>query len=230
MIYQNKSQIMDWRDLPVASTVETIEEGVGLVHALENGVGVVKPASGSDSEAFVGIAYHQLKAPTTAPRVQEFAVPTGGVKALERTPVGGTSAVLVLINGTKATVGTGTPSAAGEVKLDGFNLIFHADDEAKDVKVVYRHNLTVDEARRLTGDGVIGLSDAVRASGTIGVIAQGNIFTDQYDTGENWAGTGVLKVGANGQFQLDGTGATVAGHVIHVPTEDEPYLGIYFSM
>ena len=232
MIDQSRTKWYIAKDMPIASGVTKLDEGSALISVIENNEAKVKPSTGgSNNEIFVGVAYSQMDAASVSTDVRTYTIPASPYTVtLPNTPVGGVTAVLVKDStGTVYTVAATAPSATGNVQLVGAVLTFHSSDVGKTVTVTYKYNLTVFQARSLTGDGILGLGNPVSASGSCGVIMNGLVFTDQFDPGADWGAANVadIKAGANGQFQRGGTGATVTNaYVIAVPSVDKPFLGL----
>lgn len=233
MIDQSRTKWYIAKDMPVASGVTSLTEGSALVQTIENGEAKVKNSTGgSNNEIFVGVAYSQMDAATVGADVRTFTIPASPYQiTLPNMPNGGYAAVLVKeVGGSVYTGATTSPSGTGNFQLpNSSNVItFHSADVGKTVTITYKFNLSVLQARMLTGDGILGLGNPVQASGSCGVIQNGLVFTDQFDPAADWGAANVadIKAGANGQFQRAGTGATVSGYVISVPSMDRPFLGL----
>lgn len=237
MLNMSYTKWSDAQDYPLLSTVTNVEEGIALRHTMENGVGKVRPSDGnSANDIFVGVAYHKWDTPSQMINVEEdLTVPSSSpyTITLERSPVGGTSAVLVKADdGTVFTVQSNSPGGAGVVQLSGDTLTFDSSDAGRGIaRVVYRYDLTVKEAQRLTGDGVLGSVAPQFVVESVGVISTGWIYTSFFDPGAEWDAENIndIVAGANGYFQRGGTGAAVTGNVIHAPTRNMPFLGLYIT-
>ena len=230
MIDQSRTRWDIAKDYPVAAGVTKINEGSALVLSMENGVGKVKNSSGSNSEIFVGVAYSQMDTPSVGMDVRTYTVPAGRVINLPNIPTAITA--IGIKSGAAAFTLAGTaPAAAGAVQYTtGTSLTFHADDVGKEVTVTYKHELTINQQRWMAGDGIPGVGNPVAASGSVGVIQNGTVYTDQFDAAADWGAANVtdIKAGASGQFIRGGTGATVTGYVVAVPAVASAYLGIHF--
>jgi hypothetical protein len=100
--------------------------------------------------------------------------------------------------------------------------------------VFYSYSLTVQQAEWLFGDGNVigggGLKDPSSMSGTIGCLKNAVVFTDQFDTSQNWLAAGILPTtGANGKITIGGSGASIPGQIVQAPTTLYPFLGIEFN-
>jgi len=220
-----------------SSVTAAVEPGMALIQVTEQDpntgeyFGAVKPSGGDAGELFKGFAYSEFFTPGNAVEVVTDTAAAGGTQ-LDSVPVGGYTAVRVTLNGVAATMSNSTPGATGTVQLSGSTLIYNSADYGKAVVVTYKHALTVDEARTRYGDAAYGQSASL-ATGTIGVIEKGTVFTSCFDNTDDYINSGVspvLKTGANGQVVVGGSGATIPNaRIMHVPNSDVPELGIYFS-
>ena len=233
MLDKARTRMRDTGSKKIANDSADIVEGAGLIRAVENGEEVVKvPGSSPDNDdVFVGIAFSKAEPPTTGVIVHEKHENVGSSITLRREPTGSgvVRAEQVASDGTRThrQVHSGSPNS-GTLQLSGKTINFHADDDAVDYEFTYRYSLTAEEAQALAGDGSAGVSPS-GGTGRVDYCHQGEIYTDHYETQDNWA-TGTIKVGANGRLSSGGTGADVTGgRVIHQPSSDLPYIGIYFA-
>ena len=130
-----------------------------------------------------------------------------------------------------ATVATTAPSAAGEVQYTAgtSTLTFYADDADKTAVVLYKYAAPLALARAAAGDGYPAGLTLSQLNGTIGVLKQGTVYTDQYDLTVDWSAANInnVKVNSAGLFTIGGTGATVANaRVVAAPGFGSTYLGI----
>ena len=232
MLDKARTRMRDTGSKKIAMDSMAIVEGAGIIRAVENGEEVVKvPGSGAaNTDVFVGVAFSKAEPPTTGVIVKEKHESVGASITLQREP---TSAAVVrvvdLTDGTSITIGS---VASGVIGLSGKTVSFNSADQGDDYEFTYRYKLTAEEAQAMGGDGSAGVTPS-GGTGMVDYCHQGEVFTDQFETQDNWAlgaTTAVITVGANGLFTSDGYGATVTGaRVIHEPSSDLPYLGLYFA-
>lgn len=220
-------------ELPVYSLAGAVEEGVALIHIPEGGLGKVQPSTGgANTNIFAGVALGYYTLPTQGVRVEEITVPSGApyTVTLKAAPLAPSTGMLVKHNATVYTYDAAA-DATGEYAVADKVITFNSADANKKVVVTYRYTLSLQEALALTGDGVPGAVAPAAVTQTIGVIQKGVVYTDKFDTNDDWAAADIadIKAGANGFFQRGGTGAAVRGYVVHVPSADKPFLGLYID-
>lgn len=214
-----------------AMSAETlIKSGSGVVTKNEGGRAKASNGSASTSELFLGVAQTEIVRPTVGKRVEQVTAPTGGGPVtLSRTPVGGAAAVRAVQSNLAINVAgqAGTP-ASGEVQVVGAVVTFNAAEAGKVFNVTYTYSLTVEESTALFGSGIAGISSSA-ATHTLSVITEGEVYTDQFDSGAKWAEENIadICVLASGIFGRGSNGAPCAKvRVLHVPTSENPYLGL----
>jgi hypothetical protein len=226
------------RNRDVASGVTSIEEGVGLIAVRVNGVPTVKPGVGSaNTEEFAGVALNERTAPTLAPlvyRAKVVLVTSGQWGIVLNRNVVGTPRVIYTATGVALTAAGGAPTA-GQYRVVTNNIIeVNTADLGKELEVTYTYAPTVADLYQLGGDNSpTTFATLPTLIGVTGVIEEGTVFTTNYDPSADWAGwtpASSIKVGANGVFQIGGTGATVKGRVISAPSVDIPFLGLDISV
>jgi len=229
-----RTRIEASREIPTSPLYQITSEGLALVSDLYNGRGVVRPSSGTNAnEIFAGFSLAQNIAGTAAIQVEDLLVPANApyTVALQQSP---DAAANTLVK----TSGTGVLTYNVAVGAGQFNLVnnvvtFNAAQAGQSVKVVYRYNLSALAAEMLYGDQPIGKT-AASILNSVSVITKGVVFTDNYNTSDDYStavdGSVPVIAGANGQIQLGGTGARVTGRIVHVPTADVPFLGVYINV
>lgn len=225
MQYTPLSSIIRSTEMKLAAAVASlpIQNGTPLVFGLEDGVRVVSPSAGAAGEVLAGFAHQQVSAapalPADAVKVEQVVVAAGGVITLDREPLAGQYVVTNLATGAPITV-----SAAS-----GLTLTVAGGNAGVEVKVVYRHALTVREAVYRTGDVQPGGASG-NHYGQIGVGQQGVIYTDRIDASVNWAAATIVTLDAAGMLtDQTGTGEAINAQIVAVPTSDYPYLGLQFN-
>lgn len=207
----------------------SIVEGSPLVLKIEDGLGKVGLPTGAATDKFVGVAFAGFVRPSVLTQAYKVVVDANQLKvALPHAPLG--NKLGATVNGAKATISINTGSAAaGAPKYTSAdNLVeFVAEDAGKEYVFLYTYEPTVNEARFVAGDGYPGGFQLSELAGTIGVIHQGQVATDQYDVAADWstAATAAVKLNADGKFTIGGDGAEVANaRVLAVPGVKSEYL------
>lgn len=229
----------------VASGQVVDREGVVLRSVLEAGAEKVQKADGSASTySIAGFAISDNETIGIIPVVEDFTIPAAPgpyTVQLAHTSIVGTvpnSSIRVMeVGGSDWTESATAPSTTQFQPVVTTGVItFAAADAGKSVRVWYRANLTVAEARlryfqrNINNDAGAIFNTVVVGSGT------GEIFTAEYDTNVDWStakpgSTGVITSGADGILTIGGSGTAIPGaKVVHVPDIDQPYLGIAFNL
>lgn len=212
----------------VAASIAVLDQGYALVSVIEDGVLKVELSTGVADEDFRGFSQNKFQNPQYAVNTQEFSAPgaTPYVYNLAKTPFGveynfyiaGTQAVVVT---------TGTPTT-GQVKVEANGkLTFAAADAGKDVKAVYRYQLTQAEAIFLFGNDPVPFvrQEEVQTS----IVEVGLVFTDAYVISDDWATAKYAYLAADGLLTTDDTGTRV-GPVAGLPYANEGFLGVEISV
>ena len=222
------TKIFQSTEKPLASTnVDNIVEGSPLISTVENGIGKVALGTGVNGEVFEGVAFAGFVRPTICKIDETFVVDADALAVtLKKVVVG---AIGCYIDGVFATVKTTGDAAEGEPLFTaGTNtLTFAAADAGKNVIVVYSFIPSVAEARAEAGDGYAGGFSLYQLSGTIGVIHQGQVATDQYDAAVDWTEANIsnIVINADGKFSRGSTGAKVTNaRVLQAPGFGSTYL------
>lgn len=206
MIKLQATRIIKTDSAKLHPDVQLQEEGQALTVVKVNGEAVVQPSAGTVNESFVGIAISRAMPPAHAIRVESGRVHKneGEQDALIfrtiRLPLAGTIA-LYLDGVFVTTLGADpqAPAAAGEVNINRDGVYFHADDEGKSFKLVYKHELTVSEARELTGDEPLGGLSA-NVQGELSFVTIGSVATTMFDTSADWTDVIHPFLGSDGIF------------------------------
>lgn len=214
-------------ELQVHSQYPIPAEGVCLQHAMEEGIGKVRPSTGtSNNSKFLGFAFFQPVIPTESVAVEQLVVPAEEPYELrlQGAPTAAADMSASILGGDPLTFNAS--AGAGQFNVEDNVLTFNAAQAGKPVKIVYRRNLTAMDALGSFGETIGTTATALYE--TVTVIKAGEVYTDQFDTSENWAAGEELdlRAGANGRVQVGGTGAQIPGVVVQAPTVDSPFLGI----
>jgi hypothetical protein len=221
MIYFPSTRVNISRELPVAVGASIAAEGIALMADNAGGVFGAKATAGAGTDVFLGIAVSQQIALGNQVKVESFTQGAGNTITLARTPVASTLSVF------DVTAGGVVPVGAGGWSLSGKTVTLQAGTNGHELIAYYKFAPTAAEVRFIQGDVWPG-GPAGAALNQIGVATNGIVYTDQFDTTVNWNANGIaVKTGANGQFTIGGSGATLAGvQVIAPPTPGFGFLGL----
>lgn len=223
MLYLPNTRANISTELPVASGSTIDAEGMALVASTAAGVLGAKASAGSSGEVFLGVAISQQMSLLKASKTEAFVQPAGGILTLAFTPSSGTVAVYSKTSSAVIALTTG-------YTISGKVITMNAATLGHDIEVTYNYVPNANQARALQGDIYPG-GPAGAALGQIGVIRNGIVYTDQFDTTVDWnAANPVVKTAANGQFTIGGSGATLSNvSVLAAPTAGFPYLGLLLN-
>lgn len=222
-------------------------EGTVLRSVLENGEEKVQLADGSAANYRVaGFAISDNETIGVIPMVEEAVIPANPgpyTIQLKYTSLVGTapnSAVRVydITDDTDLTETASLSPGAGQFNPNVATglLTFNVAEESHAIRVFYRANLTVAQAKLKYFERFVNntagqfYNTVVVGSGT------GEVFTAEYDTNVDWttawpAGTADILTGPNGILTIGGGGTPIPGaKVIHVPNVDNAMLGISFNL
>lgn len=238
MLYSAKTRIDDALPAPLAANVIISQPGTPLVMVPG---GTVTTDGTATNARFFGVSQGMKVMPSKKVQVELITVPDGGGNIqLTRRVSAGTTACISATPGvtwtTQASVdmltATSDPSSPSAGVAAGWSaagsassLKFNTADAGKVLQVVYSTDLTVEEARRIDGDGVIGQNPIDAIKMVVG-IRRGLVYTDQFDPGNDWAAEDQVRVSAAGKFVGGNTGATVNCQICEVPSVDVPFLGL----
>ena len=227
MIYSPYTSILRSKEAALALNAQLSADGQAMVTVLVAGVSGVQPSAGVAGEKFAGFVAAQTSAAaflqTTAVAVETLVVPSSKTLSLGRAPIAGTSQVRAS--------DTGLPVAVDSVTGKTVDLTT-AGVPGTTVVVTYRYTLTVVESRSRNGDvtpgGYAGLT-----TGSVSLDQAGTIYTDQFDTLQDWAKVGEeVVLGANGQLTTktaNSAGTVLKAAIVALPTTEYPFLGIDFD-
>jgi hypothetical protein len=220
------------------STVTLTQEGLAMQGVMEGGIMKVRPTNGTANTIFTGISFGERFAPpANAPMLDAITV-AAAAGTLSRVCTGAADVSAWFADTGASLTRVANPAAvdaAGKfcVNADNKTLTFAAGDNGKAVVVSYRYELTVAQAQAMYGDAYPG-PRAANMLGTCGVIVEGIVYTDQFDTAVNWAAidtrtSAETLVGvANGRISVNATGTDMDGFafVYEAPTVGSPFLGL----
>jgi len=225
-----KCKIVQSQEFPVAAGVVIPAEGLSLIQTFEGGVEKVTLSAGGGSEVFMGVSYGEVFTPAIKSCVETLVVPAAGAVAVTLLhAVYGNTQVFAydVTNAVNQTIGN--PANANEYSVVGTLLTFNAAKAGATMLITYRYAPTA--AELIAADNVritsFSSSDYI---GSIGVIMEGEVYTDQFDASKDWASATGVETGTSGIFDVNGgAGTLIASAVItHVPDANYPFLGFRF--
>ncbi len=239
MINRKAMKIGEQVERQLAAAVSEVQEGAVLCEIIEDGVSkVTVVAAPSGAEKIAGFAILPYQMPTQSVAQEAFVVPASGSLIFNlRNPLVITgSARAMVVGGSDLTVDETSFSATpptGTVKVDivGGRIKFAAGDAGKSVQMIYRHSLTVQQARQRFHERSINNRDLVAAIRQVGV-AKGyvEIATDQFVTTVDYS-TGSLLLGANGLLTNTGSGPAIPqGKVMALPDMTDSERGAFLKV
>lgn len=223
---------------PLASGTVVEQEGLIMVAILEDGIekaGIAATAGGTD----VPLGYSQTadSLPTRTSEVEDVTIPSAPA-ALE---VDLRNQNLVTLRIRAVTAGglvltidetfAGAP-ADDTVKVDlaTGRLKFHPDEAGATVTVTYLYDLTLSQSKQRFGERFINNNGLHAEHGFIEVAhGLGELWTDQFNASLDWGAGTTIKLGDAGQLTQGGAGPDLDATVVHVPSTDNPMLGIRFK-
>jgi len=241
MLDMKRTQFLRNEEAGIASGATIAYEGLPLIGQIESGELVVQTGTGGAGEKFYGFSIRADQAVATQPKVENGTIPAAPgpyTVSLTRTnlvhafPVTSVRVYDVAL-AADFTLVAGAP-AATQCQVNGTTgvLTFNNADAGKAIVVYYRYNLTVAEAQQMFHDRAINnlqLNEYI-TSMTVG-IGPGRVFVDLFHSEDTYGTAGdpiTVYLQSDG---LPGTTVTnvTLGSVIHAPTIDNPYLGIYIE-
>lgn len=211
------------RAVATGATIWT--EGVPLSYVMEQGQAKVRPSTGAAGEVFAGVSLSRNSQSRRLTEILNVVVPASApyTVSLPHEAIAGEIAArgLNVVN---------AAPAAGEVQVAGKTLTFNAAEAGKVVEVALAYVPSILESVAASGNDPVG-GLASSAVGVIGVIKEGDVFTDQFDVTADWIGNGVdpvpVYLGADGKFTTK-TGGTLLTSVtvLQVPTAGNAFLGL----
>lgn len=205
---------------PVAAGFQITAEGQALVMDLANGG--VRPSAGVAGEKFVGFAIATQINPEFTAWKESVVVDADGKATLSAKPVASTALVKNAATGAVIAIDGTTVTLSANV-ISGLTAGITVD-------VIYTRALTVTEAKALQGDILPG-GAAANAIGAVGVIYDGDVYTDQFDTSVDWAAATAVKLGADGKLTTTGSGVTLTNvTIVALPGDGgQSFLGLHVN-
>lgn len=221
MLYLPLSKFVDSAETAVAPGVSISAEGQALVRVAGAPAQGAMPSTGVGThEIFAGFAIAGVSAaPFLAAynnKVETFVVPSSGIVTLAFVPVAGQLLAWDV---------TANADAAPTVNDNVLSDL----TAGHTVTVTYKYAMTVVQSRAAQGDVQPGgyAGDYV---GQVGLVKRGLIYTSEFDASVDWAAATAIKLSGNGIVtDQNGTGTTINGYVVAVPSTEVPYLGLEFS-
>jgi hypothetical protein len=230
ILFNGKIKIVQSREFPIAAGSVVNAEGQAVVQAFENGVEVVKPSLGSSGEKFMGFTYGPVFTPVVKSLVEDLVVPASGAYTvtLMNEPLAGQLFIKDLNTGTVQSLGD--PANANEYSISGKVVTFNSGNAGHAMFIQYRYSPTSLEVL-MNDKMMITTMSPVAVINSIGVIQQGEVWTDQFNAAVDFASATALKMNAGGIItDQTGSGSSINGIITHVPDISVPYLGIRFDV
>ena len=243
MLELSLTKILLSQELPLYNLAAAFDEGSALEFIMGTtqantgspvGAGnVVQPTSGNAGTYHAGASLNVFTRPSTGVWVDTLVIGTTlPTVTLTQIPTA-TTTVSVVLNGVALTSTASAPTTSQYV-IGGTNnqtLTFNTANAGLTVVVTYRYALTVQQAELFVGDGVAGGYSPSTVTGTVGVIERGVVFTSNFNTSVYWGAGNITNItgASGGLYTSGGSGCAVTGTVYQIPTQDIPFLGIYFK-
>jgi len=229
-----------WLTRPIAAGNMITQEGKLLCRVLEDGVekAMVKAVAAS-TDKVMGFAKEVADAqPDRTAAVEVVTVPSAPA-TLEldlRNQNLATASVraVVVSSGTVLTVDytyAGAPGA-GVVKVDiaTGRMKFNAGEAGQDIQVTYHYDLTMAQSIQKFGERFYNNRNLHAIHGVTEVgVGIGELWTDQYDSAQDYGVAPILTLGGGGVITVGGLGPVLPMTVIGVPSADAPFLGVRFN-
>jgi hypothetical protein len=233
MLKLNATKARELFERPVVTGSTIGAEGMALIRSLVSGEEHVKPSTGVGGEVFVGFSFSHNLVPSTLSRVESVDVPASPgpyTVTLERNNL--VAANIMIVRDSDSVVLTeGDATNADEysvVDVTGI-ITFNSADAEETMTVTYRYSPTTVEAKFEYPDADVNINAALEFINSVGVIGEGEVYTDQFDAAVDWDSASAIKLGTSGIVTTSGSGETITdARVIHVPDVDNPFLGISF--
>lgn len=215
------------------------EEGLPLVQVMNDGMEAAAVSGYEGARHFLGFSYGETMWPHIKAAVEDFIITGTRVQhtlTLGRTPLSGQISVRNAKDQTEFTVADSAEAVAkGKYYLSGAIMTFSAEDAGTTVRIQYRYTPSTQEVKFMDRTPYT-FNTASEELGQIGVILDGDIFTDKFDAAINWDALDtddVLLAGENGVVTAgtpDEKNLAIPGVVIATPNVNSPFLGIRFGI
>jgi len=224
-----KSKIVQSKEFPVMTGSTITAEGLALIQQLSGGVEYVLPSAGGGTEIFMGFSYGEVFTPATKSVQETLVVPAAGAVTLTLLHAPLTDTQVSAYDVTNSVIQTlGNPAVVNQYTCVSGLLTFNAAKAGTTMRITYRYSPTAEE---------LVASDSVRITSfsaseyitSIGVIQEGEVYTDQFNANRDWSAATGVKTMAGGLLDNQaGAGTTISCVITHVPDANFPYLGIRF--
>jgi len=230
-------------EVPLGLGQSFTEEGQLVIGTLASGEEVANVGTAAASLKLLGFAKLDTVSPAstrtfsttgTIPSAAAYTISIGHTLVTSDINADGDVRVQRVDTGAYLTLASGAP-ASGEFQLsDAANgvLTFNSAQAGLQVRIWARVTMSARERDGLYQQRHIN-SNAQGDLERVGVISgTGVIYTDQYDMSVTDWTSGDLRTGAGGVITVGGGGTVLDGSVsvIHVPSLDEPMLGLRFTL
>jgi len=226
------TRIIQSKEFPVVAGNTVTAEGQAIIQTMVSGVEQCVISAGATDSVFLGFSYGEVFTPLTKSIVETVTVPAAGAATvtLKHAPLTNTQCwAYDSTNAVNQTIGN--PVNANEYTIVSTLLTFNVLKAGAVMDITYRYTPTALELGSFEDNISVTSYSGSDYIGSIGVIQQGEVFTDQFDASVDWDSYTSVKVIAGGLLSTNaGTGTEITGAVItHFPTVDLPYVGIRFN-
>jgi len=224
-----KSKVVQSQEFPVMAGSTITAEGLALIQQLSGGVEYVLPSAGGGAEIFMGFSYGEVFTPATKSLVESLVVPAAGAVTLTLLHAPLTNTQVFAYDVTNSLAQTlGNPAVANQYTCVGTLLTFHAAKAGVTMRVTYRYSPTAEELVAEDNIRITSFSSTDYV-GSIGVIQEGEIYTDQFNATRDWGAATSVKTMAGGLLDTNiGAGTVITCVLTHIPDVNYPFLGIRF--
>lgn len=203
----------------IATGVTIDQEGTPLVYARQGDDTVVIPATANTTDIFAGVALTRNNSLTRATFVEIVKVPHQApyTIVLQNTPNSFGTMRITAVGGSATHYAQANPPVAGtSVTLTGATLTFASGDADISLEVAYSYTPSVMQAIQAQGQAPAGGLPSTNL-GVIGVINQGDISTNMYDTACDWSSSLTVNV-SNGLFTTAAGSPVPGATILRAPT------------
>lgn len=231
MLKRNATVIGSTMEGQVVTGSSVLHDGSVLTRVLVSGKEKVKPSEGLKTDVFIGFSYNLNANPINASKVELVTVPATSPRSItlaKTNTLVGQILIRKVSGGTVLDEVSANPGA-GEYAVDEATgiILFNVAEAGVAIQVVYRYTVSAADLYYRyshTDPNRDALYDMFQA---VGVITEGDVFTDQFNAGIDWNNVISVNMAAGGLVTGDGAGEEIPNaRVIHSPTSDNPFLGV----
>lgn len=230
MLNLSKCVMNKTRELPFVAGHVVREEGMPIVALLVDGKECIKTFEAADKAAgarFLGFSYSETLTPQTATDALKVTLDANGQAQLAHEPITGQISVWENVAGVRTKV----TLDGSDNKVEG-KILTVKDGENKNLEVVYQYAPTFQDLM-FEHRVLIPTVSSAQMTSSIGVIFDGEVWTDKFDASVDFADPANVKLQLNAAGMIT-AGATVDGDnleianatVIGAPNGNNGFLGL----